>query len=83
MDTKYFAVRYANKGIRVNGIAPGGVLNRNLQGEEFITRYSQLVPSKKLCSVSEVAQLVYLMSEPGLQYLTGQTILLDGGMSAW
>ena len=80
--TKYFAVRYASIPIQVNAISPGGVLNSQLQGDDFIRRYSNLVPQKRMCYEKEVADLSYAMIDfPS--YLTGQCILLDGGMSSW
>ena len=81
--TKYFAVRYAKNKIRVNCIAPGGVLNESLQGNEFIRNYSNLVPMKRLCESNEVSQLCYLLASNKIGYLTGQTISLDGGMTSW
>ena len=81
--TKYFAARYAKNKIRVNCIAPGGVLNESLQGNEFIKNYSNLVPMKRLCESNEVSQLCYLLASNKIGYLTGQTISLDGGMTSW
>ena len=80
--TKYFAVKYAKFSIAVNGISPGGVLNKNLQGDDFIERYSKLVPQQRLCLDTELSQGVYGMVQMP-SYMTGQIILLDGGMTAW
>ena len=81
--TKYFATRYASSNIRVNCIAPGGVLNNDLQGPEFIKNYSNLVPMKRLCSDFEVAELILSFVTGNFSYVTGQTIPIDGGMSSW
>lgn len=81
--TKYFAVRYAEYGIQVNAVAPGGVLNRDLQGPEFIQNYSKLVPASRMCQPSEVASLCLSISSSGVEYMTGQVLALDGGMSSW
>ena len=80
--TRYFAVRYATEDIQVNAIAPGGVINTNLQGSDFISRYSQLVPARRMCFEQEVTEMCHAMLEFP-KYLTGQTILLDGGMTSW
>ena len=78
--TKYFATRYAKYNIQVNAIAPGGVLNENHQGAEFIKKYSNLVPQNRLCNDDEVANLIYsIIESKPCSYLTGQTIALDGG----
>lgn len=81
--TKYFAARYARLPISINCIAPGGVLNKDVQGDEFIKNYSGLVPQKRLCYSEEVAELTYFLGDNGIEYLSGQTIALDGGMTGW
>ena len=81
--TKYFATRYASSNIRVNCIAPGGILNDNHQGPEFIKNYSNLVPMKRLCNDIEVAELISSFVSGNFSYVTGQTIPIDGGMSSW
>ena len=81
--TKYFATRYANIPITVNSIAPGGVINRKVQGEEFISNYSSLVPMKRLCKEEEVAEAVFMLVNTSNNYLTGQNIAVDGGLISW
>jgi NAD(P)-dependent dehydrogenase (short-subunit alcohol dehydrogenase family) len=81
--TKYFAVRYASHPIMVNCISPGGILNTDLQGPEFIHNYSKLVPMNRLCKPDELGQLCALLTEFSIGYLTGQTISLDGGLTSW
>lgn len=81
--TKYFATRYANELIQVNCISPGGVLNESLQGKEFIENYSSLVPMKRLCSETELAELTFSVVDCEANYLTGQNIIIDGGMTSW
>ncbi len=81
--TKYFAARYARLPISINCIAPGGVLNKEVQGDEFIKNYSGLVPQKRLCYSKEVAELTYFLGSNAIEYLSGQTIALDGGMTGW
>ena len=81
--TKYFATRYADAGISVNCVSPGGVLNKKLQGPDFIRNYSKLVPMKRLCKDTEVSSLIFSLVNSASKYLTGQTISIDGGMSSW
>jgi NAD(P)-dependent dehydrogenase (short-subunit alcohol dehydrogenase family) len=81
--TKYFATRYAEIPISINCIAPGGILNKELQGDDFIKNYSRRVPLKRMCNDSELTELCVRVAEPGCSYLTGQVIALDGGLSAW
>ena len=81
--TKYFATRYAGEDIRVNCVAPGGIMNNKLQGPDFIRNYSKLVPSNRLCEDKEVAELIFSFVSGKLSYVTGQTIAIDGGMTSW
>lgn len=81
--TKYFATRYAEIPISINCIAPGGILNKDVQGDDFIKNYSRRVPLRRMCNESELTNLCVKIAEPGCSYLTGQIISLDGGLSAW
>ena len=81
--TKYFATRYANIPISINSIAPGGVLNKKLQGDEFISNYSELVPLNRLCEEEEIGQAVKMLIYSTNRYLTGQNIAIDGGLTSW
>ncbi len=81
--TKYFATRYANDDLQINCIAPGGIYNKKLQGSGFLKNYGDLVPQNRLCRVQELSNLICSIVESNCKYLTGQTISLDGGMSAW
>ena len=81
--TKYFATRYAKDNLQINCIAPGGIYNNILQGSEFIKNYGDLVPQNRLCEVDELSNLICSIAESDCKYLTGQTIALDGGLTAW
>jgi NAD(P)-dependent dehydrogenase (short-subunit alcohol dehydrogenase family) len=81
--TKYFAIKYAAEGCRVNAISPGGILNKDLQGPEFIKNYCNRVPMKRMCSDSEVAEAILEVGFSKSTALTGQNIFVDGGISSW
>jgi len=79
--TKYLATYWANQGIRVNTIAPGGA--ESGQNQEFVRRYSARVPMGRMAQAHEiVCALLYLASDAS-SYVTGQTISVDGGLEAW
>ena len=79
--TRYLATYWADKGIRVNAIAPGGT--QSGQNEEFIRRYSEHIPLGRMAKAHEiVGALLYLASDAS-SYMTGQTITIDGGLTAW
>ncbi len=79
--TKYLATYWADKGIRVNAIAPGGA--ESGQNDEFMRRYSARIPMGRMAKPHEiVGALLYLASDAS-SYVTGQTIAVDGGLDAW
>lgn len=79
--TKWLATHWAAQGIRVNCLVPGGVTSG--QNSEFSTRYSSRVPLGRMAQASEmVPALLYLASDAS-SYVTGQVMMIDGGLSAW
>jgi NAD(P)-dependent dehydrogenase (short-subunit alcohol dehydrogenase family) len=79
--TKHLATYWADKGIRVNTLTPGGT--ESGQNEEFVRRYSDRVPMRRMASAHEmVGALLYLASNAS-SYVTGQNIIVDGGLDAW
>ena len=82
--TKYYAVHLAGQGYRVNCVSPGGILNtRSPQGIEFQKRYSSDCPLGRMAYVEEVPGAILFLASDASSYITGQNLLIDGGMSAW
>ena len=79
--TKYLSAYWADKNIRVNALVPGGVLSS--QNQKFIDQYSARVPMNRMAKASEmVGALVFLASDAS-SYITGQSIIIDGGLTTW
>lgn len=78
--TKFLATHFAPK-IRVNCIAPGGV--EFDQDKEFKEIYSSLTPMKRMMKKNELNRLIEFLCTSDSSYLTGSTIIVDGGWTAW
>jgi NAD(P)-dependent dehydrogenase (short-subunit alcohol dehydrogenase family) len=81
------AVEWAEHGIRVNAIAPGRVDTpsraASLAQPGFKESMLARIPLKRFGTVDDVAGAVCYLASPQAAYITGQTLVLDGGLTAW
>ena len=84
--TRAAAMELAEHGIRVNSVAPGAVITQSRAGLPEDPNHAQVrmarIPMKKLCTIEEVASAVAYMASPQASYITGQTLVLDGGVTS-
>jgi NAD(P)-dependent dehydrogenase (short-subunit alcohol dehydrogenase family) len=79
--TRYISVYWAKSGVRTNLMGLGGVFNN--QDEKFLKGYCARVPMGRMAKADEYnGTVIYLMSDAS-SYVTGATIMLDGGWTAW
>jgi NAD(P)-dependent dehydrogenase (short-subunit alcohol dehydrogenase family) len=81
--TKSAALEVAATGIRVNAVAPGpietGMLNRFTGNEETKAGLIASVPAKRVGEPDEIAQTILFLASGKANFLTGQSIAVDGG----
>jgi citronellol/citronellal dehydrogenase len=79
------ALEWSRHRIRTVCVAVGTVLTDGLDqyGAETVERWRRSVPLGRLGSPQEVAALVAFLATPAAGYITGTTILIDGGADAW
>lgn len=68
---------------RVNVVIAGGVGSSERQDPEFVDAYIQKTMAGRLAKPEEVADAVYFLSSDAASYITGQSLVVDGGFSAW
>ena len=83
MMTQSYAVELGPQGVRVNAIAPGliqTILSEYYwKDEERCEQMQRSQPIKHLGQPHEIAEVALLLASDGGSYLTGQTIVVDGG----
>jgi len=85
--TRMLAYEWAEHGIRVNAVAPGRVNTPSRAGSLAEPGYEKAalarVPLGRFATSEEVAAAVCYLASPEAAYITGQTLVLDGGLTAY
>jgi len=84
--TRMLAIEWAERGIRVNAVAPGRVETvsraESFAGPGYREWATGRIPLGRFGLPEEVAAAVCYLADPHAAYITGQTLVLDGGLTA-
>lgn len=89
MLTKSLAVSLADHGIRVNGVAPGLIktpLTQSLvhaSDSSMREHYEKKILLRRLGAPEDVAGAAVFLASDAASYITGETIIVDGGLTTW
>tara|TARA_R110000796_G_scaffold123761_4_gene238196 strand:- start:15971 stop:16771 length:801 start_codon:yes stop_codon:yes gene_type:complete len=79
--TKYLAVYFAKKGIRVNCLSPTGVYNDH--PEDFVKKLSNIIPMGRMADIDEYKGAIVFLCSDASSYMTGENLVIDGGKTVW
>ena len=80
--TRSMAVELASSNVMVNSVAPGFVLTdltRQNNSPDEIEKISQMIPARRLAAPEEIANVIAFLCSEKNTYMTGQTVIVDGG----
>src|SRR5690349_6449261 len=75
------AIELAPKGITINAVLPGNIVTEGLasMGEDYAAGMTAAIPMRRLGTVDEIGYTALFLATDEAAYITGQTIVVDGG----
>ncbi|MGH3976224.1 MAG: SDR family oxidoreductase, partial [Pseudonocardiaceae bacterium] len=83
--TRSWAVEFGSQGVRVNAVAPGATQTASLLdevGESSLATSGAANPIGRVGQAGEIAEAILFLASPRSSYMTGSTVVVDGGHTA-
>lgn len=78
--SRYLASYFGKYNVRVNTLCPGGIFDN--QNKIFVKKYEDNTPLKRMGEPEEIASAVLFLASDASSYITGTTLMVDGGWTA-
>jgi 3-oxoacyl-[acyl-carrier protein] reductase len=77
------ALELAPAGVTINAVMPGNIITEGVTdlGEDYEQTMAASIPLKRLGSVADIASAVLFFASEQAGYITGQTLIIDGGQT--
>jgi len=78
--TKTFAAELAPYQVLVNGVSPGAIATERAKGQDWLPKRIPQIPLKRAAEPEQIAEVVAFLASDQNQFMTGETVVANGGM---
>lgn len=77
---KTFAAELAPYQVLVNGVSPGAIATERAKGQDWLAKRIPQIPLKRAAGPEQIAEVVAFLASDKNQFMTGETVIANGGM---